>query len=126
MTEYGPSSPAARAPVTDYASSSRAGACAARAPVTDYASTSPAGSHAAPASVTNSLAPETEVASSPPAAAYASLATKKKRLVWAALEDGHLDIHEANEILADVNAEALLLEEEQEARQTAKKEGQAQ
>ena len=30
-------------------------------------------------------------------------------------------MHEANEMLADIDAEALLLEEEQEARQTAKK-----
>ena len=98
---------AARAPVIEYGPSSPA----APAPVTDYASTSPAGTETAPATATNSVAP---------APAYAALATEKKRLVWAALEGGHLDIHEANEKLAD-NAEALLLEEEQEARQTARK-----
>ena len=80
--------------------------------MTDYASTSPAGTCTAPATATDSVASEP---------AYAALATEKKRLVWAALEGGHLDIHEANEILADINAEALLLEEEQEARQTARK-----
>ena len=80
--------------------------------MTDYTSTSPPGACAAHAPATDSVAPETEEASSPPAAAYAALVSEKKRLVWAALEDSHLDIQEASEILGDLNAEGLLLEEE--------------
>ena len=106
----------APAPVIAHVDPAPALSCAAPAPVNVYVPPVPAATDTALVTATGSLAPETEVAST-----YAALAIERKRVVWAALEGGHLDIHEANEILADINADALLLEEEQEARQSAKK-----
>ena len=128
-----------RAPAVEYVSPvveyvSPAMAYAAPAPVTDYASTLPAGAFAASAPaieyvapVVESMPPTAACAAPTPAASYEanlSLVNEKKRLLAAALaehEAAQCKKQKADETLVNLNAEALLQEEEQEAGQTAKK-----
>ena len=105
---------AAPVPVVEPVTPSPAVGFSVLAPVTKYASTSPAAAHAAPT-------PLTEDASPTPAAFNAadlSLVNQKKRLLAAALAEAKAaqrETQKADETLANLNAEALLLDQEQEA-----------
>ena len=111
---------AAPTSVNKYTASSPTGTCAAPAPVIDNVASSLATANAAPSPVSDYVAPT-------PAAFYAadlSLVNEKKRLLAAALAEADApqrEVLKADATLANLNAEALLLDEEQEAQQTAKK-----